>query len=203
MKAVIFDLGNVLINFDHRIAAKKIARFSGKSPEEIFSLFFDSEITGMFEEGKISPLEFFSEVKKLLGADISYQEFLPIWNEIFFLNDENRKVHGLARSLKKNYKVALLSNVNILHFEFVKNKFVSLEAFHSVIASYEVGLRKPHPEIYKKALKSLGVSAEETFYTDDRIELIESAKALGIRGFVYKNSAQLEVDLLSVGIKTK
>ena len=66
IKAVIFDLGNVLIDFDHNIAAKRISPLSGRSPKEIFNFFFDSGITGLFEEGKIPAEEFFFKVKESL-----------------------------------------------------------------------------------------------------------------------------------------
>lgn len=64
IEAVIFDLGNVLVDFDHRIAANRIAEFSDKSPAEIFALFFDSQLIGLFEEGKISPQDFFCKSQR-------------------------------------------------------------------------------------------------------------------------------------------
>ena len=51
IKAVIFDLGNVLVGFDHRIAVKKILRHTSKSTREIYDLFFDSPFTREFEKG--------------------------------------------------------------------------------------------------------------------------------------------------------
>src|SRR4030042_11370 len=116
IEAIIFDLGNVLIDFDHTIAAKKISAFTDKNPQEIFDLFFDSPLTGLFEEGKISPQEFFSEVKKTLNFKLDYAAFLPIWNEIFFLTEKNHAVYALAKTLRDRYKTALLSNINVLHF---------------------------------------------------------------------------------------
>ncbi len=155
IKAIILDLGNVLINFDHRIAAERISRFTTKSPEEVYRLFFDSEITGLFEEGKISPGEFFLRVKELLSSEIAYDKFLPIWNEIFFLTPENEKLYAIAKALKKHYRLAMLSNVNILHWEYLKKQFSFFDAFHHIFTSFEVGARKPSPIIYKKALGAL------------------------------------------------
>lgn len=201
IKAVIFDLGNVLINFDHTIAAKRIAKFCDRSPKEIFALFFDSELTGLFEEGKVSPQDFFLKVKETLNLKLDYEGFLPIWNEIFFLTEENRRVYNLAKELKNKYRLALLSNINILHFVYLKERFPIFDAFHSIITSFEAGLRKPHPSIYKKTLDVLGISLPgEVFYTDDRAELIEKAKELGIRAFTFKDVRQLKRDLRDVGV---
>jgi glucose-1-phosphatase len=200
IKAVIFDLGNVLIDFDHTIAAKRITEFTDKSPQEIFNLFFDSNITGLFEEGKISPGDFFLEIQKMLGLRLSYSQFLPIWNEIFFLTDDNKEVYRLAQSLGARYKVALLSNINILHFDYLKANFHIFDAFPNVITSFETRVRKPDPAIYRKALDLLGVPPQNTFYTDDRADLIEKAKGLGIRGFVFTGAEQLKNDLISNSI---
>lgn len=201
IEAIIFDLGNVLVDFDHSIAAKKISNFCGKSPREIFDLFFDSELTGLFEEGKIAPSEFFLKVKEMLNLKLDYDQFVPIWNEIFFLTEKNYAVYNLAKSLKNRYKIALLSNINILHFDYLKKNFPHLfDAFHNIIISCEVGYRKPHPLIYKKTLDILEAQPQNVFYTDDRAELVKESNLLGIRGFVFKNAEQLKQDLLTSGI---
>ena len=200
IKVIIFDLGNVLVDFNHRIAADRISKFTDKSPDEMFNIFFDSELTGLFEEGKISPKEFFLKIKDMLNLELDYDSFLPIWNEIFFLTKENLAVYNLAKQLKNNYKIALLSNINILHFDYLKKKFPVFDAFHNIITSYEVGARKPSPLIYKKTLDILESLPHQVFYTDDRPELAQSAKELGIRGFVFRGIEQLKEDLINSGV---
>lgn len=200
VKAIIFDLGNVLIDFNHRIAAERISQYTDKNGEDIFNLFFDSQLTGLFEEGKISPPQFFLKIKEILNLKLDYHEFVPIWNEIFFFTEKNFGVYSLASTLKNRYKVVVLSNINILHFEYIKKTFPLLNAFHNMVASCELGLRKPDPLIYHKALQILGVSPESCFYTDDRPELIESAKGLNIRGFIFGGVEQLKKDLIGAGI---
>jgi len=201
IEAVIFDFGRVLLDFDHRIAAQRISGLCGKTSKEIFGLFFDSGLTEQFEEGRISPLQFFAEVKAMLKLRINYQEFVPIWNEIFFFSGKNLAVYNLASKLKASYRVALLSNINILHFAYIKQTFPVLDAFHHIITSYEVGFRKPKPEIYQRCLQVLKAPAQNCFYTDDRPELVQAARSLGIRSFVFRGVAKLNRDLLSAGIK--
>jgi putative hydrolase of the HAD superfamily len=186
--------------FDHRLAAQRISKFTDKSSEEIYALFFDSKLTGLFEEGKITPRNFFSQVKEMLNLKLGYGEFVPIWNEIFFLTPKNIEVYHLARRLKERYKTTLLSNINILHFEYLKKKFSVFDPFQHIVLSCEVGVRKPHPLIYQKTLNVLGVPADSVFYTDDRPELIEGARAQGIKGVTFSDARQLEEDFLHAGI---
>jgi glucose-1-phosphatase len=201
IRAVIFDLGRVLLDFDHLIAARKIAGHTKKTPEEIFNLFFDSELTRSFEEGKIGPVDFFGKVKEMLNLSLTYEEFVPIWNEIFFYTPANRSVHALAQGLRKKYRTAVLSNINILHFTYIKETFPVFGAFDNVITSYEMKATKPDPAIYTKALEIIGAKPGEVFYTDDRPELVASAQGMGIRAFVFKTIAQLESDLKKSGIE--
>ncbi len=201
IKGIIFDLGNVLVNFDHFIAARKVASLTSLMPQDIYGLFFNSEITKKFEEGKIPPRKFFDEVKKLLKLRISYQEFLPIWNEIFFLTRDNQKVLRLAGTLNKQYRLAVLSNINTLHYDYLEENFSLFNPFDHIFASFQMGCIKPEPKIYVKALKSMGILPSEAFYTDDRSDLIKEARKLGIKAYVYKNYTKLRQDLLKEGIK--
>ena len=201
IKVIVFDLGRVLVDFDHRIAAQKISGFSRKTPEQIFDLFFNSLLTQSFEEGKISPEDFFASVSRILGLNMGFEEFLPIWNGIFFLSADNKAVYVLAKSLKRRHRIALLSNINVLHFNYLKENFSVFDIFRDIFASCEMGCIKPNPEIYRKVISVLGVMPEEVFYVDDRLELIDQANELGIRGFVFKGAKQLKDDLASCGVK--
>ncbi|MDD5566564.1 MAG: HAD family phosphatase [Candidatus Omnitrophica bacterium] len=200
IKALLFDLGNVLVNFDHRIAVNKLSPLSGKSPDEIYSLFFDSELIQLFEEGKISPEDFFIQVTQALGISMPFARFLPIWNNIFFQTAENRLVYSLVRTLRAKYRVGLISNINPLHFEFLRQTTPIFDAFDFLVTSYAVGAVKPKPRIYQAALEAAGARAQESFYVDDRIELIHAARTLGMRAYVYKGFAQLALDLAECGI---
>jgi len=201
IKAIIFDLGNVNIDFDHTIAARRICGLSDKTIEEIYRLFFDSGLTALFEEGKVTPEDFFREVKNMLGLKIDYASFLPIWNEIFFLSEKNRQVYNLANNLRSGYRIALLSNINTLHYNYLKNNFPIFDVFEHIVLSFELGQRKPHPLIYQKALEIMGVKAESVFYTDDRPELIASARQLGLTGAVFTGIAALKKELINTGVR--
>ena len=198
IKVILFDLGNVLVDLDYSIAAKRIAYFCNKDPREIISFLLGSKITNLFEEGKIAPEDFFFQVKDMLGLSISYAKFVPIWNEIFFLSAKNRSVYSLANKLRNNYKIAVLSNINVLHYGYIKKHIPVLGIFDKVFASCEMKLIKPDHKIYNQALKILGVKSEEVFYTDDREDLVKSASELGINSFIFTDSRKLKTDLINM-----
>lgn len=200
IKAIVFDLGNVLVDFDYSIAAKRIAHFCNLSIKDIPKILLNSQITRVFEEGKIQPEDFFLRVKDLLGLDISYEAFVPIWNEVFFLSAKNRSVFSLANILRDKYKIAVLSNINTLHFGYLKKNFPVFDIFHAVFASCDMGLVKPDLKIYNEVLSVLKVGPEEVFYTDDREELIKSARLLIEHSFVFKDAKKLKNDLTKSGV---
>jgi len=199
-KAILFDLGNVWVNFDHRIAVNKIVPFSSLTAEEIFNIFFDSRYTQEFEEGRVGPREFFNALRERLKLSLGFEEFLPIWNDIFFLSPDNLKVHSLARLLKKDFAIFLISNINILHFEFLKKQFDVFGIFDGLILSYEVGARKPDFKIYDNALRLSNAASDEVIYIDDRLDLITEARNMGISGIHFKCTSVLKEELHRLGI---
>jgi glucose-1-phosphatase len=201
MKALLFDLGNVLVSFDHRRAARALAPFTAKTPDEIYRLFFDSDLTGQFEEGKIAPVDFFRKVRDSLGARIVFDAFVPIWNDIFFMTRENYSLYEFICALGKKHTVALLSNINVLHFEYLRARFPVFEPFDRLFLSYQMDARKPDPLLYRTVLAALGTRPQDCFYTDDREDLVLAARGLGIRAFVYRGIDQLTSDLRDAGIE--
>ena len=200
IKAVIFDLGNVLIGFDHTIAVKKILKHTPKKSRDIYDLFFDSDLTQEFEKGKTGTLEFFQQVQTALELKISYGEFLPIWNEIFFSKPESEDFVG---SLNSGIKLALLSNINQLHYEYIREEFsstIGLFEPDKIIPSFRTGFIKPDKEIYDLALKALDVPRESVVYVDDRLDLIEAALSYGIKSIQFKSAKELKQKFQDLGI---
>ena len=199
--AIVFDHGKVLVDFDHRRAAERITAQTKKTPEQIYNMFFDSKLTRMFEEGKIEPQAFYGKVRARLRLKMRFEEFVPVWNGIFFLTDQNRAVCELAGKLKARYTMAVLSNINTLHLEHIRQKYHIFDSFHHVFASCELGCMKPDPRIYSQTLKALGAKPGEVFYTDDRPELIDKARSMGLRAYVYTGCEQLVKDLAKCGVE--
>lgn len=198
IEVIIFDLGNVILNFNHMIICKKLSKLSKKfSAEEVYDIGFKSGLERLYDEGKISTKNFFKEISNRLSLNISFEEFKLIWQDIFWLNEG---IEEILLSLKGRYKLFLLSNTNELHFEFVKEKFDILGIIDEYILSYKVGFSKPAPEIFYEALKKSKVDSSKCIYIDDIEEHVISANKIGMNGILFQSIKGLKMDLVKYGV---
>ncbi len=183
-KVVLLDLGNVLLEFSHLPIGEALARHASdplfQDPREVIRYVFtgDRPADAPFDQGKLSPTQFYEGLRAKMGLSLSFQEFSWVWNSIFKEKPEARAVVEL---LKGKVGLHLLSNTNLLHFEHCLREFPWLRRFDSWFLSYEMGLRKPDPEVYRTVLKRLGSRPEEILYLDDIPANLEPARLLGIR----------------------
>ena len=195
---LIFDMGNVVLFFDHMLICKRLCKLSSYSTFEIYKLIFTNGLEKLFDEGKISSKKFYEKIVETLKVNISFYEFYEIWSNIF---EENIEVSHLIKWLKKNkYKIYLLSNTNELHYQYVKNKFNIIKEFDEYFLSYNVGYRKPDLRIFQTVLKKSKLPVNNHIYIDDKEEYVNVAKSIGMRGIVFKSSNQLKKELFKSGI---
>ncbi len=198
IEVMLFDLGNVILPFNHYQIAEKLSQFSQnrefQEPRRLFSFLFDLQegsING-YEVGKISSTDFFLSLKKRLSLSISFETFIPIWNDIFV---EDQEVSEIIRSLKGKKRLGLISNTNPLHFDYVLSKFFILQIFDKWILSHEVGFKKPSIEIFQKAMEWASVEPEKILLIDDIQRHIEVAISLGMHGIHFISAQQLREEL--------
>ncbi|NWF94248.1 MAG: HAD family phosphatase [Syntrophaceae bacterium] len=201
IEVILFDLGNVILPFNHYQIAEKLSRHSQKeefqNPDKIFSFLFDFErgaVNG-YEVGKVSSIQFFQSLKESLHLSLSFEDFLPIWNDIFW---EDAGVSEIIRSLKGRKRLGLISNTNPLHFDYILTKFPIVKAFDQWILSHEVGFKKPAIEIFQKAIEWASVSPEKIVLIDDIRRHVEVAISLGMQGIHFTSAEQLKKELQSV-----
>jgi putative hydrolase of the HAD superfamily len=198
IEVILFDLGNVILPFNHYQIAEKLSLVAQKNefrdPQRIFSYLFDLQKGKIndFDIGKVSPLEFFQSLKKHLDLSISFEAFTPIWNDIFV---EDQEVLRIILSLKGRWRLGLLSNTDPLHFGYILTKFPILNAFEQWILSYEVGFQKPAIEIFRKAIEWASVPSQKILFIDDVEKHIEVAASLGMQCIHFLSAQQLIEEL--------
>ncbi len=194
---IIFDLGNVIFLYDHTIISDKISRLEGIPKQEIHRVLFHAGFYEGFDKGKVSPEDFFRQVRDRLGLKMDFETFVPIWSDIFF---ENKPITSLIGKLQNKYKIYVLSNTNQLHFNHLMRKFPIMNKIEKFILSFAVGSSKPHPAIYRAALDEANVNPSRVIFIDDYSEFTEGAKRLNIHGIQFKDETQLLNELVSLGI---
>ena len=194
---VIADLGGVVVHVDSDRLIHQVAQLVGKPFEEVQQAVYHEELLLPFEIGRIKPQAYYEGLKARLKLRWSYEQFVAAWNGIF---TENQDVIWIMRRLRERHKLIVLSNTNELHINHIKASMPSLSIFHDWIASCEVGLRKPDPQIYRLALERSGARAGTAVYIDDRPELVDAGRSLGLTGIRFESSQQLEDDLRAIGL---
>ena|GEM_PF-78628 len=197
VKAFLFDLGNVLVRFDHMAAARKITEGTGAAPEKLFEMFFESPLVVEHDTGRISTQQFYEEVSRHIGMKIPYERFLEVWNDIFVADEAMSRLVG---RLLEEYPCYLISNTNRPHFEYLRRFCPVLERLNGWILSYEVGHLKPNPAIYHRALEIARLPPSEIFYVDDRDDLIQAAHSMGFQTHRFGGYEGLAAALEARGI---
>lgn len=197
IRGILFDLGNVLIDYRPEIFISRLSERSGITKEKLARYFLTSSADIAYTEGKISSEDFFKAVVRDLGLKCELEDFRNFWCDIFFAKNE---MSTLVAALKKKYPVWVLSNTNEWHFEFLKSRFPVLNIPDRHFLSYELKCQKPDPKIYEHVIQGTGLKPEEIFFTDDIEVNISAAKKAGLRASVFKTADELNQELNQLGV---
>ena len=202
-KVIIFDLGKVIFDYDLNIISKSLSEYSPK--KELFEdidafIYTHKDLFFTYEKGLISSSDFYKEFLKLVEIkDLPYDKFCDIWNDIF---TPIQDVIDLIISLSHRYDLAMLSNTNELHFNFLYKKYPDIFLkFKKLHLSYLMNERKPDTQIYEQVIKEHNTEPHDIFFTDDNKENVYAAMLCGIKAFSFKNIIKLRQDLESFGIE--
>ena len=205
-KFIYFDLGNVLLNFDHDLGCRQISEISGIHFDKVKSAIFGTELQTQYERGAISSREFFDQFCELTSAskefkNNGFESMLAAASSIFSLNCA--VVATVAQLRGQVFPMGILSNTCEAHWDdIVQNGFKIITDMFSLYAlSHEIGAAKPDPKIYEKAQSLAGFDAKEIFFVDDRRENVEGALAAGWDAVRYTTASRLTDDLRRRGLK--
>ncbi len=190
---IIFDLGNVLVDFDFNAIVKNLKTYSTLSEAEIRHFFETTPLWDKFERGGMTAEEFFEALtNELRLKGLSFQEFKPLWNNIF---TEKHDTVAILKRLRAHYRLAMLSNVNQMHWDHIRKQFAFMNWFDYPLASWEVGLRKPEEDIFRISLERAGVPPERAVFIDDLPSHISAAQSVGMRAHRFHSARQLLSDI--------
>ena len=186
IKAILIDIGGVLWHEKETPLSANWATRCGLSPEEFDEIAYNSEWGAQALLGNITGEKMWENIGDKLGLSLSERNqceeeyWAGIWDTEFL---------DYCRLLKSKYKLGILSDAESTAREKAKS-WVSESLFDVIVFSSEVGVCKPDPKIFQRALEQLGVEASETLFIDDRERNIHGANALGIHAIHYRNRSQ-------------
>lgn len=193
IRAVIFDLGGVLVRTEDRTARNKLAERVGLTYDELSALVFDSQSALQATRGEITTEEHWDEVRKKLG--LRKEEFPRVPLEFWGGDRLDENLVNYLRDLRPQYKTALLSNAWDDLRQMIEEVWGFDNAFDRMVISAEVGLVKPDRKIYERVLSELEVKPAEAVFVDDFPENIAGAKAVGLKAIQFFSPEQALQDL--------
>lgn len=186
-----FDLGNVLLFFDHDLAFRQMAKIADVSPKEMRRAVMDTELQIQYETGHIGGIEFIDRIGKHLDRTLDHPKMLQAAADMFIANTHILPVLERVRSM--NIPMGLLSNTCEAHWNWILEMRYPqvIDWFSPVILSYEAKSMKPDHGIYSIAEQKSGYQPNELFFTDDREDNIAAARARGWQAEVFINPDRL------------
>lgn len=187
IKNVVFDFGGVVVDLDKGAAVEGM---EGLGFVSAGSYVDNSRQAGFFaalERGDIGPVEFAGRVRKEGGIVADDALIFSAWNRMLAGIPE-RRLQRIA-ALRGEVRTFMLSNTNVIHWDYacdvlLRDGGLRMEdCFERIFLSYEMHLRKPEAEIFRKMLDLSGLSAGETLFIDDSAENCAAARCLGLHVF--------------------
>ncbi len=185
---IIFDYGGIFVDIDYQATVNALQQLTTKTDvSEIYGKKEQVEIFDLLETGKISADEFIDSLAKLLQIEASlHHEIKAAWNAM--LKEIHPERVAFLRKIVKEKRVFMLSNINIIHEEFLQNMicadvehkdFYSL--FEEVHFSHKIGMRKPELDTFKYVLDKHRLKASDTLFLDDSSQHVKACSSLGVK----------------------
>ncbi len=183
IKILLFDLGGVLVTWK---GVEGLRDFSDGTMtlEESRLFWLNSEWVREFERGRCSVSEFIKGMLSELDFSVDDDKFM----EAFLTWDKGPMAGAteLLTDLRAHYKVACLSNNEVVHWNRLKQDFGVAHFFDKCYLSHEIGMIKPDPEIYEYVVEDLGIDPSGILFFDDNPECVDAARNAGIQACVAK-----------------
>lgn len=197
IRAIIFDMGGVLIKPNEKQIGSRIARSCRIRPKKLVAIAFDSVYEDELCTGKINAYQYWKKICKKAG--INYTKRIADRWIGEYRAPVNSNVMRIVEKLKKKYIVASITDVSKTRAAYHK-KHGLYRHFRFVVFSCYARVRKPHKKIYFTALRRLRVAPAQCLFIDDKKKNVAGARSVGMNGIVFKNAAQLKRELAKHGI---
>ncbi len=199
-RAIVFDLGKVLLDFDYRIAARSVAARGNVSTEEIMRHFGAAPLLLRYETGLMTTTEFFEETRKITGYTGSEAEFASVFGDIFTPIPPMIELHRQLR--QSGLRTYIFSNTNELAVRHIRATYPFFACFDGHILSYEHGCMKPDPALYAVVESQSRSRGAEILYIDDRPENVKMGATRGWQVILQETPEKTRAQFAARGLPT-
>lgn len=196
-RALALDIGNVLLDFDFDRVLRAVAPLGAATPPEILHYFRTTDLADAFERGRVEPPAFHRRVSADLGLQVDFASFRDLWNGIF---TPRPGMFRLARRLARSLPVYAASNTNRLHLDHLLETYDVFASFRGVVASCDLGLRKPEKAFYEALAGRAGCDPAALLFVDDLAVNVEGARRAGLSALRFAGVRALEESLRALGL---
>ena len=199
IKAIIFDYGNVLIEWNPRYVYNK---YFPNDPEAMERFFKEVDFLGW--NAKQDKGRTFKDGVADLSAQFPHyahliQAYHDHWKDSIGIS-YTATVEIMKQLKQKGYPLYGLSNWSAETFPYAQEKFDFFHLLDDMVISGEVGFIKPEPEIYQLLLDKIKRPAQECLFIDDSLPNIEQANTMGFVTILFQSPEQLKEQLKRFGL---
>ncbi|MBQ7423308.1 MAG: HAD family phosphatase [Prevotella sp.] len=200
IKTVILDFGGVIITSCQKEAMRRLAEI-GVGPEVMtLDNYAQTGLIGALEEGKIGEEEFRRALSEKIGKELTFEDLK--WVITGYAKEVPERNLRLLRQLRQEgYRLLLLSNTNqymmawAMSEEFDGMGGTLSDYFDHCYLSYQMGLAKPDPEIFREVLRQENLDPQTAIFVDDNDTNIRTASQLGLHTLMPVNGEDWTQDL--------
>jgi epoxide hydrolase-like predicted phosphatase len=197
-KAVVFDLGKVLVDFDYSIAARRIAARGKMTILEIATYINHSPLFVEYESGRVTTQQFYDEIRRVTGFRGDLAEFSNCFADIFTAIEP--MVHLQAELQQRGLAAYAFSNTNELAAAHIRRTFPFYSKFDGCVLSYEHGVMKPDARLYEVVERQSGRRGGEIIYFDDRPENVAAGAARGWHAILHESPEKSRAAIQKLGL---
>jgi putative hydrolase of the HAD superfamily len=197
---VLFDMDNVLVQYDRPARAAHLAQVCGMSPEAVMAAIWGSGYEFRGDDGSQTAEEYLAGFSSRLGGGISLEDWLAARQAAMVPDKAMLELATLLRA--GGVGTALLTNNSDLVIRYIDRLAPGLrEAVGpDLFASASLGAAKPDPEVYRRCLNRLGVLPETVLFVDDLAENVAGARQVGLFAHHFTGVAGFREALAAHGL---
>jgi glucose-1-phosphatase len=197
-KALLFDLGGVIVDIDFGRAIAAWAPYSALQPDELRQSFKHDDQYNRHERGEITANEYFEHLATTLQLTATVEQIEHGWNAIFL--GEILETRKLVESMRGVLPCYAFTNTNASHMATWSRLFPDVvTAFDRIFASYQLGMRKPERKAFERICMLTGLPAESILFFDDLAENVRAAQDAGLQGVLVESPKSVATSLRALG----